>query len=166
MTGGVVAAFYGDPRSTQDIDIVIDLTPDQSETNEVLACLAESYVMTNDVARNAIEIKGLFQAIDTQSMIKIDFHVGEKIAGELSRSTVRELAPGLIVPIVSKEDAILSKLLWIQQGSNRSRHDVTEMLRRDEDFDRAILKRRAEALGLADLLEELENEMREGPRLA
>ena len=29
------------------------------------------------------------------------------------------------------------------------RHDVTEMLRRDEDFDSAILKERAAMLGLA-----------------
>ena len=86
---------------------------------------------------DAIERNGLFQAIDELSMIKIDFHVGEKIPGELSAAIVREIIPGLMAPLVSKEDAILSKLLWIQTGSHKSRHDVIEMLKRDEDLDRA-----------------------------
>ena len=44
-----------------------------------------------------------------------------------SEQTARDRA-GPVAPIVSKEDAIVSKLLWIQQGSHRSRHDVKEML--------------------------------------
>ncbi len=35
---------------------------------------------------DAIEGRALFQAIDEASMLKIDFHVGEKIPGELGRS--------------------------------------------------------------------------------
>ena len=45
-----------------------------------------------------------------------------------------------MAPLVSKEDAILSKLLWIQKGSHKSRHDVIEMLKRDEDLDRNSLQ--------------------------
>jgi hypothetical protein len=57
----------------------------------------------------------------------------------------------------SKEDAILSKLLWIQQGSGKARHDVIEMLKRDEDLDRGCLRDRAATLGLSELLAEFEN---------
>ena len=39
----------------------------------------------------------------------------------------------------STEDAILSKLLWILQGSGKSRHDGIEMLKRDEDLDPGCL---------------------------
>jgi hypothetical protein len=166
VTGGILAAYYGDPRSTQDVDIVIDLAVNRPETALLLSRLAENYVISKEAAIEAIEHKRLFQAIDKRSMIKIDFHVGEKIPGELSRSAREEIAPGLIAPVVSKEDAILAKLYWIQQGSHRSRRDVTEMLRRDEDFDPTILKQRAAALGLLDLLDEMDREMRDGPRLA
>ena len=86
LTGGIVTAFYGDPRSTQDLDIVIDLQSNRPETAELLARLGHGYLITGEAARSAIAQKGLFQAIDTRSMIKIDFHVGEKIPGELSRS--------------------------------------------------------------------------------
>jgi hypothetical protein len=163
LTGGILAAYYGDPRSTQDVDIVIELTAHGPETAELLARLSEKYVISKQAAIEAISQKKLFQAIDKLSMIKIDFHVGEKIPGELSRSTGRELAPGLIAPVVSKEDAILAKLYWIKQGSHRSRRDVTEMLRRDEELDIGALKQRAAKLGLLDLLDEMENEMRAGP---
>ena len=110
------------------------------------------------MAADAIERNGLFQAIDEQSMIKIDFHVGEKIPGELGRSTLREIAPGLIAPLVSKEDAILSKLLWIQMGSG-IREDTTSRnaeTRRDLDREPGT----AATLGLQDLLEEIEGEVR------
>ena len=40
------------------------------------------------------------------------------------------------------------------------------MLRRDEELDRAGLKERAATLGLEGLLEEMEAEMRAGPRMA
>jgi hypothetical protein len=106
----------------------------------------------------AIARNGLFQAIDETSMIKIDFHVGGKIPGELERTTRRSILPGLVAPLVCKEDAILSKLFWIQQGSHKSRHDVTMMLCRDEDMDRASLKERAVRLGLGVLLAEIETE--------
>ena len=71
----------------------------------------------------------------------------------------REIVPGIMAPLVSKEDAILSKLLWIQQGSHKSRHDVIEMLKRDEDLDRDCLRERATTLGLDDLLAEFESEI-------
>lgn len=29
ITGSTASAFYGEPRATQDIDIVIDVQPDQ-----------------------------------------------------------------------------------------------------------------------------------------
>jgi hypothetical protein len=60
--------------------------------------------------------------------------------------------------LVCKEDAILSQLLWIKQGSHKGRHDVTMMLWRDEHLDRASLKERAATLGLGVLLAEIESE--------
>jgi hypothetical protein len=72
-----------------------------------------------------------------------------------------EVSQGLKAPLVNKEDAILSKLLWNRQGSHKARHDVIEMLKRDEDLDRDHLRERATALGLHDLLAELEKDMRE-----
>ena len=48
---------------------------------------------------DAIRGRALFQAIDEESLVKIDFHVGEKIPGELRRSTHREIFPGVSAPV-------------------------------------------------------------------
>jgi len=60
--------------------------------------------------------------------MKADFHVGESVPGELERSREATLFEGLTVRLVSKEDAIISKLLWLQRGSAKSRNDVLGML--------------------------------------
>ena len=158
FTGGVASSYYGDPRLTQDLDIVIRLAVDRPETAALLDRLSAGYIIHRPDALAAIKRNGLFQAIDETSMIKIDFHVGEKIPNELDRTTRRTILPGLVAPLLCKEDAILSKLLWIKQGSHKSRHDVTMMLCRDEDLDRASLKQRALKLGVSDLLAEFETE--------
>jgi hypothetical protein len=158
FTGGVASSYYGDPRLTQDLDIVIQLAVDQPETKALLDRLSAGYLVNQPVALDAIKRNGLFQAIDQHSWIKIDFHVGGKIPGELERSSPREILPGLTVPLVGKEDAIVSKLLWIQQGSHKARHDVKAMLSRDEDLDRECLRGRAAALGLDDILAAIERE--------
>ena len=75
------------------------------------------------------------------------------------RSTRREVLPGLVAPLVSQEDAILSKLLWMKLGSHKARHDLRAMLKRDEELDRAVLQERAAMLGLHELLVEIEGEI-------
>jgi hypothetical protein len=159
VTGGVVSSYYGDARFTQDLDIVIQLVAGRPETNALLDRLARGYLIDKPLAMDAIRRNSIFQAIDEASMVKIDFHVGEKIPGELERIVHREIFSGVVAPLVSKEDAILSKLLWIRMGSgHKSRHDVKVMLKREEDLDRAVLRQQAARLGLHDLLAEIENE--------
>jgi hypothetical protein len=121
FTGGIAASYYGDPRFTQDLDLVIDLSNDRPQTRLLLDRLSSGYFIDIATATAAIDRKSLFQAIDELSMIKIDFHVGEKIAGELARGSLREIAPGFMAPLASKEDAIISKLIWIRQGSGKFR---------------------------------------------
>jgi hypothetical protein len=158
FTGGIAATYYGDPRLTQDLDLVIDLDVDQPETRTLLGRLSQGYLIHEQAVRDAIEGHGLFQAIDEESLVKVDFHVGEKIPGELSRSRPVEAFPGVVVPLVAKEDAILSKLMWIRLGSHKARHDVKMMLKRAEEMDSTILHERAAALGLEDLLNQIEGE--------
>jgi hypothetical protein len=90
---------------------VIQVRVDQPETRELSNRLSTEYLIHPEAAIDAIRNNAIFQAIDEQSFVKINFHVGEKIPGELGRSQRREADPGVMVPLVSKKDAILSKLL-------------------------------------------------------
>jgi hypothetical protein len=156
FTGGIAASFYGEPRFTQDLDLVVQLSADRPETRALLERLSLNYYLDHQIALDAIRRKSLFQVIDGQSAIKIDFHVGEKIPGELQRSTRQELLPGLTISLVSREDAILSKLLWIRLGSEKSKRDVIQMLRGAENMDWTRLRKEALRLGLATELSRIE----------
>ena len=101
----------------------------------------------------------MFQALHRELMIKADFHVGEDVPGELDRSQRVELFEGLDVRIVSKEDAILSKLLWVKRGSAKSRGDVLGMLLDPTPTDERLLEELADELGCADLLREIRSEV-------
>ena len=155
FTGGLVSSLYGEPRFTQDIDIVLRLAPGSPDLEPLLDRLSADFTLDKDVARDAVRRGSIFQALDSDTLLKIDFHVGEAIAGELDRSRVNELLPGLAVPIVTKEDAILSKLLWIRKGSHKSRQDVIAMLSRPEPIDNLYLEEQAGRLSVVDLLTEL-----------
>src|SRR5690242_253883 len=155
FTGGVAASYYGDPRFTQDLDLVIQLAVDQPETKALLDRPSAGYLVNQQAAIDAIRGNARFQAIDEESLVKIDFHVGEMIPGELGRSTHREIFAGVTAPLVSQENAILSKLLWIRLGCHKARHDVKVMLKRDEELDRTVLQQRAATLALGDLLAEV-----------
>jgi hypothetical protein len=156
FTGGLAVFYYGEPRFTQDIDVVLRISSDRPEAMLLLGRLSQAYFVDVPTALEAIRGNGLFQALERSTMIKIDFHVGEKIPGELNRSIVREYAPGLQIRLPSKEDAILSKLIWMRLGSHKAKSDATTMWKRDEELDRQHLSQQALRLGLTKELSEVQ----------
>jgi hypothetical protein len=61
----------------------------------------------------------------------------------------------LALPIASRPDAALSKLVWASKGSHKSRRDLRHLLARAAADERAIVERSAAALGLGPLLGEV-----------
>jgi hypothetical protein len=158
LTGGLASSFYGEPRFTQDIDIVIRVTIGES-LDLLIQDLSKQFIVDRDAAEDAVRHKGIFQALHEETMIKVDFHVGEAIQGELLRSKSEEILLGVFVPLVSKEDAILSKLIWISKDSSKSRHDVKMMLKRRGEIDFDYLDVQATKLGVESILKELSAEL-------
>ncbi len=153
VTGGLASSFYGEPRLTQDVDFVVRLAP--ADAGSVARALSPEFLVDQQRAARAAEVGGVFQALHQELVIKADFHVGEAVPGELGRSRTIELFEGLHVRVVSKEDAILSKLLWARQGSAKSRNDVRGMLLDPKPLDERLLEKLAGMLGCAELLREV-----------
>jgi hypothetical protein len=156
FTGGIAVFYYGEPRFTQDLDVVLKLEVDAQEVSLLLDRLAQTCFIHPPSARQSIRDRTLFQAVDRATMVKVDFHVGEKIPGELDRTKACEYAPGLIVPLVSQEDAILSKLIWMKMGSHKAKADARVMWKRSEDLDVAQIRLMALQMGLASELSRIE----------
>ncbi|MDD2943350.1 MAG: hypothetical protein PHC51_10345 [bacterium] len=155
LTGGMLSSIYGEPRFTQNIDIVINI--DHSAISKFVERLSQSDFMINELSvKEAVSTQRMFQALHNTMIVKVDFHVGEDIPGEFDRSIIHEeIFPDIFMNIASKEDAILSKLRWISLGSGKSRADIQGMLKNPIPFDLELIKFEASKLGLADTLADL-----------
>ena len=157
FTGGLAAITYGDPRTTCDVDLVMEVNPWESDFAETLAdLLGDDFFFSVEGCREGIEEQTMFQAIDKETMFKIDFHLSDLVPGSCERRRYVKIPTGQTVPMVTQEDSILSKLVWIKLGSGRSRKDVVAMLRvQQENLDNDYLESTAEQLGVKPILDEL-----------
>jgi hypothetical protein len=156
--GSVASAAWGEPRATNDLDVVARMDPEQAR--EFAQRLADSFYVDADVAAESARRGGSFNLIDERSFIKVDVFVpldGPLGAGQLERRRRLELFPGrAAVPILGPEDVVLQKLSWFAQGgevSDRQWTDIVGVLRLAvETLDDAYLDRTAAGAGLHELL--------------
>ena len=156
FTGGLAAITYGDPRTTRDVDLIMEVNPWDKDFADTLAnLLGDDFYFSIEGCREAIDEQTMFQAIDKETMFKIDFHLSDLVPGSCDRRQNVKIPTGQTVPMVTREDAILSKLVWIKLGSGHSRKDVVAMLRVQENLDNDYLEKTAEQLGVKAILDEL-----------
>jgi hypothetical protein len=156
LTGGVASVFYGEPRLTQDIDIVIDNGQVAGAADSFVQCLEESdFMFDPDSVHQAIASRGMFQLLDVIETLKLDIYPRELIPGELDRSVLREVFEGEMLPVASCPDVATSKLIWISKGSHKSRRDLRQIVRVASEPDRHRIEDSSAQLGLAALLEEV-----------
>jgi len=64
VTGGLAAITYGDPRSTRDVDLIMEIDPWERDFADTLAdLLNEDFFFSIEGCREAIEEQSMFQAI-------------------------------------------------------------------------------------------------------
>jgi hypothetical protein len=156
LTGGVTTIAYGEPRMTQDIDLVIDPQAAAERIEPLLAGLRTAgFLVDEQTARRAVREAGMFQALDLAESLKIDLYTREMIPGELGRSTRLEVFEGISLPVASRPDAAASKLVWVSKGSHKSRRDLRQLWRRAAAAERGLVELLARNLGLERLLRDV-----------
>ncbi|MFM7109062.1 MAG: nucleotidyl transferase AbiEii/AbiGii toxin family protein [Planctomycetaceae bacterium] len=156
LTGGVSTIAYGEPRMTQDVDVVVDPRALAPKVGEFLAAVESAgFLVDPETTRRAVADAGMFQLLDLAESLKIDLYPREMIPGELDRSVPVEVFAGLSLPIVARSDAALSKLIWVSKGSHKSRRDLRQILRRANAVEQGVVNRLAAEFGLASLLAEV-----------
>jgi hypothetical protein len=165
ITGGIAATVHGRPRFTQDIDIVI--APTERRLLQLIVALDQDFVVSRDAARDAFTRHGEFNAIHRTLIFKVDFWFstgGTFDSSRLARAQSIDIASGLTAKVATPEDAIISKLLWLQQGATeRSLDDIRGILRtRAGQLDLAYLEGMIGRLELVALWAPLRPEPRPG----
>lgn len=156
LTGGITGVAYGEPRLTQDIDIVIQNATSVAKLENLITELTDSeFVFTEATVRSAIGNKGMFQLFDSVESLKLDIYPREMIEGELSRSQELEIFETVRLPVASRLDAAISKLIWSSKGSHKSRRDFRQIFIRSSEAENEKVRAMANKLGLEDLLDEV-----------
>jgi hypothetical protein len=154
LTGSFAAAYYAKPRMTRDLDIVVSLCED--DVMGIVAALSPDFYIDADSVRAAIASQRLFNLMHLATSIKVDLIVrknSEYRQVEFARRRPVQMH-GVKTWIVSREDLILSKLVWAKDsGSELQRRDVRTLL--DDSMDRAYLEHWAARLGIAEALAEI-----------
>lgn len=159
ITGGSISSAYGEPRLTQDIDIVVAPDVARNRIDDLIAQLVCSdFLFTERVVRQSVQCGDLFQLLDKTESLKLDIYPRELIAGELQRSEIMELFTGVFLPVVSRTDAAISKLIWVDKGSQRSRRDFRSIFQSGSETQQADIRAQAERTRLSELLEEILSE--------
>lgn len=127
VAGSFASTAHGLPRTTQDLDLVIDATPESLEAL-LRAMPPEHYYVDPDAARDALARRTMFNVIDQATGWKVDLIVRKNRAFSREEFARRIAMPLLGVPlfVASPEDTIVAKLEWSAQsgGSSRQRRDV------------------------------------------
>lgn len=135
VTGSFASSAHGEPRATNDLDVVI--APTSVQLEELLRRLPESQYYSNiDEARDALRRRSQFNIIDYDGMWKIDLIVKKRrpfSEREFDRRSIIEIA-GVRMHTASPEDVLISKLEWAKLGeSERQLRDAVGIIRVQRD---------------------------------
>ena len=117
LSGSVALNAYSIPRYTRDIDIVIELRSENFSAFTEIFANRECY-FHRESAEEEVRRQGMFNIIDWKSGMKIDFIIRKNDdfqQTEFERRQRKTILTNIDCWIISPEDLIIAKLLWIQQ---------------------------------------------------
>lgn len=156
LAGSFASTYHGDPRTTNDIDLVID--PDRSALDRLVRQLdSRLHYVSAEAADEAWRRRGRFNVVVLESGWKVDLLLRKDRAfsrEEFSRRQPASIA-GVRVFVATAEDTIVAKLDWARAGeSERQLRDVVGILQvRSGDLDLAYVERWVRELDLSNLWE-------------
>jgi hypothetical protein len=132
VSGSIALNIYAIPRMTRDIDIVIELP--LKRIDEFIRLFPNSYLNKATMVEE-IQQNGLFNIIDHETGFKLDFILRKKTdyfrQAFQRRKRIKEFNTELWV--ISLEDLIIAKLIWIQEyQSEQQMRDIEHLLLNSE----------------------------------
>lgn len=151
VVGSIAGSFHGEPRTTLDVDLVIDPSSDALR-RFVDELPRDEYYADDNAAMEAFARRTSFNVIEQATGWKVDLLIRRE--RPFSRAEFERRTPvalfGRETPIATAEDTIIAKLEWAVAGeSERQLRDVAGILSvSGATLDRAYLERWISELGL------------------
>jgi hypothetical protein len=159
ISGSQASIYYGEPRFTQDIDLVAEV-----QAAHVPALLERfpfpEFYLSEDAAREAIRARGQFNIIHPASGLKIDVLLRKETPYdrlEFDRRRRQPLLPGKEAYFARPEDVIIYKMIYFREGrSERHLRDIASMLRISAaEIDTGYVDQWAQRLDLSEIWKEV-----------
>ncbi len=158
LTGSVAMNHYAEPRMTRDIDLVVHLRPE--DVQPLVDEFGSDYYVDGEVVREAVRHSSIFNMIRLEGVVKVDCVIrksSEYRELEFQRRKDVEVG-GCSTCVVSREDLILSKLVWAKDShSEMQLRDVANLMR--GGYDREYVGKWSVTLGVGDLLGDIQKEL-------
>lgn len=154
LVGSLASGTWGEPRFTQDIDLVVRLTAEKAA--ELCGAFAgDEFYVSEIAAQEAVRGRSQFNVIYPATSNKIDFMVvGEEPwnQSQLLRRQRRTIPELCECYIAAPEDIILGKLIYYREGgSDKHLRDIRGILSSSgEIIDRDYLDKWIEELGVSE----------------
>lgn len=156
VTRSIASMYDGEPRFTNDIDIVVDLPADRvAEFCNAFPEQMDFYV-SEEAAREAVARRDQFNILHATSGLKIDVMIPKPTpfdASRLSRRVRIRPEPDYDAAFASPADIILKKMDFYREGgSEKHLRDIAGVLKiQGARVDRAYIDQWATTLNLQDI---------------
>ncbi len=159
LTGSVASSFYGEPRSTHDIDFVVVVS--SSDVKRLIGSFDQTrYCLSEEAIQEAIARGTPFNLIDSNTGLKADFW---PLKSDSYHQTCfdRRKKHGILgneTFVATAEDLILTKLEWgkLSGGSEVQFRDALGIYDvQKEKLDWEYIRKWSEHLGIEDLVNRL-----------
>jgi hypothetical protein len=161
ITGSFASNIHGLPRTTQDVDVVIEV--ERRTLERFLESLGSAFYRNSEAAMDALAKQRMFNVVHLETGFKVDLIIRK--SRPFSRTEFSRRQPtfylGATRWFATAEDTILAKLEWSRMaGSERQFNDALNVAKVQRDnLDRIYLEKWARELDIPDLLEKLFQEM-------
>lgn len=165
VTGSMASMAYGEPRLTNDIDLVAGIQ--EAQISGLLAAFPpESFYLSEEAIQEAVHVQGQFNIIHPASGLKVDVMIRKDTSFDRSRfARARMLRPveSYEAAFASAEDVIVKKMEYYREGgSEKHLRDITGMLKvSGDEIDRAYIAEWADRLGLREMWEMIQRRVAE-----
>lgn len=167
VTGSVASMAYGEPRLTNDIDIVAGINEGHI-AGLLTAFPPGEFYISAEMIREAIRQRGQFNIIHPASGLKVDVMIRQDTPFDHSRfGRVRRISPAesYIANFASPEDVIVKKMEYYREGgSEKHLRDITGILKiSGKEIDQNYISEWADRLGLTEVWDAIQRRLREKP---
>ena len=154
VVGSVAGTIYGEPRLTNDLDLVVSMTG--SSPKALLSAFNDDdfYLPPQEIITQEIAHSGQINLIHYPSGIKVDLmfrKVSQHALSEFARRQRIEILRGLLAWVAAPEDIIIAKLRFYREGGSQKHLVDIRGILANTQVDRDYLERWIDELHLREI---------------